>query len=205
MENISERFYEVFKKSIRDYHIRDSVDARMIDHCSENPMDSIFYRKSWIDTVQWHLEDIIRDPDITGEYGLSIKRRIDDLNQRRTDIVELIDDHFQNLYKDVIYEKNARHNTESLGWAFDRLSILSLKEFHLDIELARKDSSMSHSHNALHRKKILDNQKDDLLASINWLNEDIKTGKRIHKTYKQLKMYNDHSFNPVLYRKEKNA
>jgi hypothetical protein len=203
MENISRRFYEVFRKSIEDYHLTDSIDAPFTERCFTDRIDGIFYKKSWIDTVQWHLEDLIRDPDISAPYGLSIKRRIDTLNQQRTDIVEHIDEYFDGLYRDVVPGKNARHNTESLGWAFDRLSILALKEYHLDCELRREDGSMLHLVNVRQRKEILDRQKEDLLRSIDWLNEEIQQGKKINKIYKQLKMYNDHAYNPVLYNKRK--
>jgi hypothetical protein len=203
MENISGRFYEVFRKSIADYHLVDSVDAAISEPCFTEWIDGVFYRKNWIDTVQWHLEDMIRDPDIPAPYGLLIKRRIDSLNQQRTDIVELIDEYFDELYRDVVPEKDARHNTESLGWAFDRLSILCLREYHLDCELRRKDGSEAHLENVRHRKDVLDRQKEDLLRSIDWLNEEIRSGKKIYKVYKQLKMYNDQVYNPVLYNKWK--
>ena len=202
MENISTYCYNIYVRSIGEYHLRDNVNALMNNPYAADSLDGLFYEKSWIDTVQWHLEDIIRDPDIEGGYGLSIKRRIDNLNQKRTEIVEFIDDYFQDMFKDIVPKRNARHNTESLGWAFDRLSILSLKEFHLNGELNRNDASVSHREKCLFRKKTLVAQMDDLLRSINWLVEDIRSGKKINKVYKQLKMYNDSSLNPVLYRKQ---
>lgn len=202
MESLPQHCYHVYIRSINDYHKRDNVDEPLNNPYAENSPDSLFYRKNWIDTVQWHLEDIIRDPDIDSVFGLSIKRRIDDLNQKRTDIVEHIDEYFHNMYKDIVPERNARFNTESLGWAFDRLSILALKEFHLNEELCRKDTSVLHMNNCLSRKKVLAAQKEDLLESIGWLIDDIQSGRKINKTYKQLKMYNDPSFNPVLYKRK---
>ncbi|OQP54224.1 hypothetical protein A4H97_22260 [Niastella yeongjuensis] len=202
MEQISQQVYNVFVTSIKDYHIYDDVNAALHNPYEEESSNALFYIKNWIDTVQWHLEDIIRDPHINSNYALSIKRRIDTLNQKRTDTVEQIDDYFQRVHRDIVPEKDARHSTESLGWAIDRLSILALKEFHWEIELNRKDAPESHIDNCLRRKKVLIGQKEDLMTSINWLIEDIRSGKKINKVYRQLKMYNDPSLNPVLYRKE---
>ena len=199
----SQYFYNIFVRSIADYHIFDDIDQPLNNPYPEEDIDNIAYRKNWIDTVQWHLEDMVRDPDIDCSYALSIKRRIDDLNQKRTDAVELIDDYFQNKYGNIAHERDAKHNTESLGWAIDRLSILSLKEFHLHVELRRSDASLQHINNCLNREKILTSQMNDLLQSINWLIEDIQFGKKENKVYRQLKMYNDQSFNPVLYNKQK--
>jgi len=197
----SEYYYNIFVGSIKDYHDIDSVEAVLNNPFADNSPEYIFYKKNWIDTVQWHLEDLIRDPDIVSDYALTIKRRIDRLNQERTDIVELVDDYFLNLFNNVIVEENARHNTESLGWAFDRLSILALKEYHVEAELKRKDALDYHINRCLSRRAILLDQKNDLLKSINWLIDDIRIGKKINKVYRQLKMYNDISFNPILYNK----
>jgi hypothetical protein len=202
MENISEHCYEVFKESILQYHIFDSVDTPLANPYQEGTPDNMFFKKNWIDTIQWHLEDLIRHPAIECSYALSVKRRIDDLNQRRTDIVELIDDHFQHIYRDTIPREGAMPNTESLGWALDRLSILAIKEFHVDVELYRTDATTEHLKRCSMRRAVLDSQKNDLLLSINWLAEDIRQGRRINKVYKQLKMYNDPSLNPVLYTKK---
>jgi hypothetical protein len=201
MNNIALHVYNVFAHAIHDYHVDDEVDSVMPDRYNERLPESLLYRKNWIDTVQWHLEDLIRDPDIRPESALSVKRRIDILNQQRTDIVELIDDYFYNLYGHVIPENDARHNTESLGWALDRLSILALKEYHLNVEMERADASLQHRDNTIKRKQVLERQKTDLMKAIDWLHEDISLGKKINKVYKQLKMYNDQSFNPVLYKK----
>jgi hypothetical protein len=202
MENVSFHCYTIFVRSINDYHVRDNIDAILQNPYAEGSPDSMFYEKNWIDTIQWHLEDMIRDPDIPSDRGLYIKRRIDRLNQKRTDIVELIDEYFQDTNRNIVPDSNARHNTESVGWAIDRLSILALKEFHVYAELSRKDASIAHVRACRSREAILLNQKEDLLKSINWLIEDIRMGKKINKVYKQLKMYNDDSFNPILYNKQ---
>jgi hypothetical protein len=202
MENISIHYYNVFKRSITDYHVTDNVDRVLQNPYTGDSPDHLLYKKSWVDTVQWHLEDLIRDPDISGDAALLLKRRIDRLNQERTDIVELVDDYFQRLYAHIVPQKDARHNTESLGWALDRLSILSLKEFHVEAELLRSDAPADHIRNCLRRKRVLADQRDDLLQSINWLAEDIRGGKCINKVYRQLKMYNESSFNPILYKKQ---
>ena len=197
--------YAVFCSVVRDYHLFDDVDHDPVNPYLHGTIENLFYTKAWIDSIQWHLEDIIRDPVIDPSKALSIKRRIDRLNQQRTDMVECIDDYFVNKYSHVLSDDVQRHNTESLGWALDRLSILTLKEYHLDVELERPDSSFSHHQNCEKRKMILDNQKKDLLQSINWLMADLEQGRLAIKTYKQLKMYNDADFNPVLYKKINNA
>ncbi|MBO9201558.1 MULTISPECIES: DUF4254 domain-containing protein [Niastella] len=201
MKNIPAHFYKVYKQAISDYHVFDDVDHALDNAFGPGTIEHIAYEKSWIDTVQWHLEDLIRDPAIESLAALRIKKRIDQLNQKRTDIVELIDDYFQRKYKGVPCQMNARHNTESLGWALDRLSILALKEYHIDIELGRQNATEAHLAKCMNRKNILLSQKDDLLQSINWLIEDIEQGRKINKVYRQLKMYNDVEFNPVLYKK----
>lgn len=202
MINISQHCYSVFMRSITDYHIHDDVEATLNNPYDETTLDALLYKKNWIDTVQWHLEDIVRDPDISGDAALAIKRRIDRLNQIRTDTVEQLDDYFQTVYGEVEPLENARHNTESIGWAIDRLSILALKEFHWNMELNRADATLAHLEACQRRKRILSAQKEDLLSSINWLIDDIRSGKKINKVYRQLKMYNDPSFNPVLYKKQ---
>ncbi len=194
-------YYDIFTRSVSDYHLFDHVDAVAPSRYDPQTMEGLLYRKSWIDTVQWHLEDLIRDPAIRPEDALLIKRRIDSYNQLRTDIVESIDDYFQGLYCDVAPADDARHNTESLGWAVDRLSILCLKEYHVEAELNREDASEPHRRNCSVRKEVIGRQKEDLFASINWLMDDIRTGRKINKVYRQLKMYNDPSFNPVLYKR----
>jgi hypothetical protein len=201
MKNISEHFYEVYRQSIADYHLFDDVNRSVDNPFATGTIEHIAYAKNWIDTVQWHLEDLIRDPEIDSANALGIKKRIDLLNQQRTDTVEQIDDYFYNLYSRVVCVENARHNTESLGWALDRLSILALKEYHTNEELSRTDATLHHRSKCMHRQTILTAQRHDLLQSINWLIEDIQTGKKINKVYRQLKMYNDPAFNPVLYNK----
>ena len=154
---------------------------------------------NWIDTVQWHLEDIIRDPHIDPEIALKIKRRIDRSNQERTDMVEYIDSYFLDLYKDVPVAENATVNTESPAWAIDRLSILALKIYHMAQEVARKDVSLQHVEECGRKLAVLRQQQDDLSAAIDQLLEDIAAGRKYMKVYKQMKMYNDPELNPVLY------
>ncbi len=202
MRSLSEYFYDVYSNAICDYHVYDGVDRELANPYATGSIGHMGYAKNWIDTVQWHLEDLIRYPQIEPRKALQIKKRIDQLNQKRTDTVELIDDYFHQQYSAVPCEPNARHNTQSLGWALDRLSILALKEYHIDVELARQDATAAHIANCTNRKNILLAQKNDLLQSINWLAEDLAQGKKVVKVYRQLKMYNDVSFNPVLYGKQ---
>ncbi len=157
--------------------------------------------KNWIDTVQWHYEDIIRDPNINPEDALLLKRKIDKSNQDRTDLVELIDSYFLDKYKDVAVAADATINTESPAWAVDRLSILALKIYHMEQEAKRTDTTEEHRLQCQRKLDILLEQKQDLSAAIDQLLSDISHGKKYMKVYKQMKMYNDPALNPVLYGK----
>jgi hypothetical protein len=205
MNITAEHCYTVYCSTIHDYHIEDKVDQVMHNPYPLTVIEHHLYRKNWIDTVQWHLEDLIRDPDIEPVNALKIKRRIDAYNQKRTDMVEEIDEYFEKQLMQIKPAAQVRHNSETPGWALDRLSILSLKEYHLEAELLRESITGQHRAKCLVRKKILMEQKTDLLQSINWLIEDLESGKIRMKSYKQLKMYNDPAFNPVLYQKEKQS
>ena len=193
-----ESIYQIFNQAISDYHIKDDVDAVMPIVYKEE-LEGQLYKKAWIDTVQWHLEDIIRDPEIVPSKALEIKRRIDSSNQKRTDLVELIDAHFVQENLAVEKKPDARLNTESLGWAIDRFSILCLKIYHMQIEADRTDASEEHMIKCRAKLNVLIHQMDDLTLSIKQLMEDIKAGIRYTKTYQQMKMYNDPSLNPILY------
>lgn len=191
----------IFEKSISDYHLSDNVDNPINNPYTEKSIEYYLYLKNWIDTVQWHLEDIIRDPEISPEVALQIKRRIDKSNQDRTDLVELIDSYFLDKYKDVIAQPLARINTESPAWAIDRLSILALKIYHMREEVKRKDVTSGHHEQVSKKLDILLSQREDLSTAIEELLEDIESGRKYMKVYKQMKMYNDPSLNPVLYGK----
>lgn len=189
----------LFQLAIEDYHIKDHVDQ---EFKNPFPMDSIqemLYHKNWIDTVQWHLEDIIRDPNIKPDDALTIKRRIDASNQDRTDMVEQVDDAILALYKDVKPQSFARLNTESPGWAIDRLSILALKLYHMGIEAGRDDIAEELQKKNQYKFSVLKIQEEDLCLAIDQLLDDLATGKRTAKVYRQMKMYNDPELNPVLY------
>lgn len=180
----------------------DDVDAK-----PENPFESglIEYRlfqKNWIDAVQWHLEDIIRDPNIDPHKALEIKRRIDKSNQNRTDLVEMIDSYFLDKYKNVTPKPTAIINTESPAWAIDRLSILALKIYHMEQEVNRTDVDEEHRKNCQQKLDVLLEQRKDLSSAIDQLIVDIEEGRVYMKVYKQMKMYNDPSLNPILYAKK---
>lgn len=160
------------------------------------------YLKNWIDAVQWHFEDIIRDPQIDPVEALKLKRRIDKSNQDRTDLVELIDSYFFDKYKDVVSLPNATINTESPAWAVDRLSILALKIYHMQQEVDRTDTTKEHHDQCLAKLSILLEQQKDLSTAIDQLLTDIEAGRKYMKVYKQMKMYNDPALNPVLYAKK---
>ena len=196
---ISNECILIFKKAIDDYHIYDSVDRELKNPFSDNEVfKKNIYKKSWIDTVQWAYEDIIRDPNIDPKEALKLKRMIDASNQDRTDTVEFIDTYFLNLYKEVETKKEAKINSESPAWAIDRLSILALKIYHMEHETLREDASQSHKEKCLVKLNILLEQRKDLSVAIDDLLDDISKGNKFMKVYKQMKMYNDEELNPVL-------
>lgn len=199
--SFSQKFNEIFDKSVKDYHKLDNVDARMVNPYKERSLEHFLYLKNWIDAVQWHLEDIIRNPNIEPAEALEIKHRIDRSNQERTDLVELIDSYFMDLYSKVTVNEKATINTETPAGAIDRLSILALKIYHMRSEAVRVDASQEHKASCQNKLETLLNQRADLSAAIDQLLSDIESGKKHMKFYKQMKMYNDPSLNPVLYRR----
>lgn len=192
----------IFEAAINDYHVADNVDTPINNPYQKGTIEHDLYLKCWIDTVQWHFEDIIRDPAIEPSAALVLKRRIDKSNQDRTDLVERIDSYFLTLYKDVTPLPDATINTESPAWAIDRLSILALKIYHMRLEAERKDATADHRQKCAAKLKVLLEQQKDLSSAINTLIEDIANGKKYMKVYKQMKMYNDTETNPVLYAKK---
>ena len=199
----TENANRIFNRSIEEYHRWDDVDHPIDNPYTPGTIDHLLYRKNWIDTVQWHLEDIIRDPAIDPAEALCIKRRIDKSNQDRTDMVEYVDSYLLDKYKEIVPAPDTRLNTETPAWAIDRLSILALKIYHMAREAERTD--VDDEHRAACRKKldVLLSQQVDLSRAIEELIEDIEAGRKYMKTYKQMKMYNDPALNPVLYGQKK--
>lgn len=197
----TENSIAIFNKSIADYHVKNSVDTPIQNPYPEGTIENRLYLKNWIDTVQWHYEDIIRDPNIDPAEALVLKRKIDKSNQDRTDLVEQIDDWFLAKYKDVKVEENATINTETPAWAIDRLSILQLKIYHMKEEATREDATSEHREKCRQKLNVLLVQNEDLSQAIEALIQDIALGRKYMKVYKQMKMYNDPSTNPVLYKK----
>jgi hypothetical protein len=195
----TESSWKIFEQSIADYHKHDDVDTPIANPFEIKTIEYYLYLKNWIDTVQWHLEDIIRNPEIDPVEALKIKRRIDKSNQDRTDLVELIDSYFLDKYKDVKVAGNAVINTESPAWAVDRFSILALKIYHMQEQVMRTDVSTEHKAQCQNKLNVLLEQKKDLGTAIDQLLDDIASGKKYMKVYKQMKMYNDPNLNPVLY------
>lgn len=189
----------LFNLAIEDYHEIDDVDQSLKNPFPLDSIQEMLYHKNWIDTVQWHLEDIIRDPNIKPEAALAIKRRIDASNQDRTDKVEQIDEAILALYSEVKPQSFARLNTESPGWAIDRLSILALKIYHMNIEAQREDIDEELLKKNQYKLSVLKIQEEDLCLAIDQLLDDLASGKRTAKVYRQMKMYNDPELNPVLY------
>jgi Protein of unknown function (DUF4254) len=194
--------YSIFSKSIDDYHRKDSVDAPIENPYPAASFEALLYHKNWIDTVQWHLEDIIRLPEINPTEALAIKRRIDKSNQDRTDRVEQIDDYFLEQFKKVEPKANTRINSETPAWLLDRMSILMLKIFHMKEQTERTDASTEHIAKCQVKLAVLMEQKIDMQLAFDELMEDVGNGKRRFKVYRQMKMYNDASLNPMLYQKK---
>ena len=193
---------EIFDRSVADYHKYDNVESPCVNPYEEGSFEAILYAKNWVDAVQWHLEDIIRDPQIDPAEALELKRRIDRSNQVRTDMVEDIDTWFRNKYKDVEVSEGATINTESPAWALDRLSILALKIWHMREQAERTDADAEHIAKCRGKLDVLLEQRKDLSEAIDTLIDDIAGGRKYMKVYRQMKMYNDPSTNPVLYAKK---
>ena len=191
----------IFIRAIDDYHLTDNVDTPLKNPYPEGTIEADLYRKCWIDTVQWHFEDIIRDPQIDPVEALVLKRRIDRSNQDRTDLVETIDSYFYTKYSRIQPLPDATINTESPAWAVDRLSILALKIYHMREQAERPDASPEHREKCQQKLNVLLEQQVDLSTAIDQLLEDIEAGRKYMKVYRQMKMYNDPATNPVLYKK----
>ncbi|MCB4234328.1 DUF4254 domain-containing protein [Kaistella haifensis] len=203
--SFSNSAWEIFNQSINDYHQKDQVDTPINNPFQNDSLERLLYAKNWIDTVQWHLEDIIRDENIDPTEALKLKRRIDASNQQRTDLVEFIDTWLLEKYSNVTPNPGARINSETPAWAVDRLSILALKVYHMSLEANRESASEEHRNNCTAKLNVLLEQKKDLFEAIDQLLLDIENGKIKMKVYRQMKMYNDENLNPVLYQNVKNG
>ena len=199
--SFSEQCNKIFQRAIDDYHVHDDIDTPINNPYDDGTIENRLYLKCWIDTVQWHFEDIIRDPNIDPIEALTLKRRIDRSNQDRTDLVEQIDSYFRQKYSEVKVLPDARINTESPAWAIDRLSILALKIYHMREQVEREDASKEHKDTCMAKLNVLLEQQKDLGTAIDQLLDDIQAGRKYMKVYRQMKMYNDPSTNPVLYKK----
>lgn len=200
--NISEIF-NLFERQIAEYHKIDSVDEPSHNPFSVGTFEHLLWEKSHIDTVQWHLEDLIRPDDVDPVEALRLKRWIDRSNQNRTDMVERIDDYYMAQFQAVPHRPDATINTETPAWAIDRLSILALKLYHFGIEVARTDVGPEHHQKCLAKYNTLLQQKSDLIQAIDTLLSELSEGRKVMKLYRQMKMYNDPALNPMLYNKSK--
>ena len=198
---MTELCWKIFNEAIVDYHKYDNIDQPIQNPYPQEQFEHLLYHKNWVDAVQWHFEDVVRDPNIDPAEALVLKRRIDASNQVRTDLVEFIDSYFLDKYKDVKVREGARINTESPAWAIDRFSILALKVYHMKQETVRTDVSDEHIAACTKKLNVLLEQHRDLSTAIEELLEDIASGQKYMKVYKQMKMYNDPNLNPVLYKK----
>lgn len=199
--SFTEQANPIFNRAIADYHLTDNVYTPIRNPYQKDTIEHSLYLKCWIDTVQWHYEDIIRDPHIDPIEALALKRRIDRSNQDRTDLVEEIDSYFRQLYSNVNPGPGARLNTESPAWAIDRLSILALKIYHMQEQVDRQDAEPEHIARCKAKLAVLEEQQKDLSLAIDQLLEDISAGRKYMKVYRQMKMYNDPTTNPILYKK----
>ena len=194
---------KIFISVIGQYHINNDVDSSYVNPYNLDTLEYLLFEKCWIDTVQWHLEDLIRNPNIDSNKGLELKHRIDKSNQNRTDIVEKVDDYYFSIFKNTS-EKDSKINTESPGWVVDRLSILNLKIYHMNEQVERKNVTAEHILNCEKKMVVLQNQRIDLSNSFDELLEEYKEGIKKMKVYRQMKMYNDSNLNPELYQKNNN-
>jgi len=197
----TEQANRIFNQVINDYHLTDNVDTPIHNPYERSTIEYSLYLKCWIDTVQWHFEDLIRDPQINPLDALQLKRRIDKSNQDRTDLVEEIDSYFRTYFSEVKPKADARLNTESPAWAVDRLSILALKIYHMQEQVDRDDASADHKQRCQMKLNVLLEQQKDLSLAIDQLLDDYQEGRKVMKVYRQMKMYNDPATNPVLYKK----
>lgn len=192
--------YQVFQRSVEDYHQFDDINRIAISPYPAGSFESLLYVKNWVDTVQWHFEDIIRLPDIDPAEGIKLKRRIDKSNQDRTDMVERIDDYFLEYFKSKPSKPGARINSETPAWLLDRMSILMLKIYHMDEQVRRTDATPDHISKCKSKLEVLTEQKADMQLAFDEMMEDISNGTRRFKVYRQMKMYNDPALNPMLYK-----
>ena len=195
--------YSIFEQSIQDYHVHDNVNQPINNPYPSDKIEHLLYFKNWVDTVQWHYEDIIRDPNIDPVAALTLKRKIDASNQERTDMVEYIDSYFLQKYAHVAVKASAKINSESPAWTLDRLSILALKIYHMNEEATRAEASQEHRDKCQEKLNVLLEQRSDLSTAIDDLLTDIENGDKFMKVYKQMKMYNDDDLNPILYQNKK--
>jgi hypothetical protein len=193
----------IFQRAIADYHVENEIDQIIQNPFESSSLEHLLFMKCWIDTVQWHMEDVVRNPEIDPKEGLYWKRRIDESNQHRTDTVEYIDSYYLLKFQHITPKEDAKINTESPAWAIDRLSILALKIYHMEQETLRQDVEQSHIDACQIKLNVLLEQRIDLSQSIDELLSDIQAGKKYMKVYKQMKMYNDPSLNPILYQAAK--
>jgi len=200
---ISDRCNQVFEQVVKDYHQYNDINKTCENPYQEGSVDNLLYAKCWIDTAQWHMEDEVRDPDIAPVEALKWKRRIDSSNQERTDLVEDIDTYFLEKFKNIQPSQSAKINTESPAWAIDRLSILALKIYHMHEETTRANVDESQLKQRRQKLAILLQQREDLSLAIDELLQDIESGNKYMKVYRQMKMYNDPELNPVLYNSKK--
>ena len=195
--------FPIFEQAIKVYHVIDDVYQPLVNPYEKGSVEHLLFAKNWVDTVQWHYEDIVRDPNIDPVAALDLKRKIDASNQVRTDMVEYIDGYFLQKYANVQVKPNARINTESPAWAIDRLSILALKIYHMNEEATREEATAEHRAKCQEKLNVLLDQKSDMFISINDLLTDIENGDKFMKVYKQMKIYKDADLNPVLYQNKK--
>jgi hypothetical protein len=183
---------------------REPVDNPYAQGDSVESLLGIVCQQHQFNYLLWHEEDIARSREVTDAQIANVKRNIDRYNQSRNDWIERIDDWITaDLARHtIVCPSDARLNTETPGSAMDRLSIMSLRIYHLDEQLTREDIDDAHREKVNMRLGICRLQHHDLANSLHELLEDIYAGNKRHRTYRQMKMYNDPTLNPYLYSKK---
>ena len=175
--------------------------------CLPENSDSFYqliYEQHLTNFKLWHEEDKARDPDASDNLIATVKRSIDRLNQKRNDEIEKIDEGLLKKLEQgsVKILEDATLNSETPGSMIDRLSINALKIYHMDEETRREEALKEHRVNCNKKLMILREQRLDLGRCLLEFLEDLISGRKTLKVYRQMKMYNDSSLNPVLYQKQ---
>jgi hypothetical protein len=182
--------------------------VRWHDRDVDNPCDGllgIVCRQMSYNFLLWHEEDVARSRDVSDARIAQVKRAIDGYNQQRNDWIEKLDDWITErlVSLNITTAAGAPQNTETLGSTIDRLSILALRIYHLEEQRDRADATAEHRESVSRKLAVAFLQLEDLSRAAQQLADDLFAGRKRHKTYRALKMYNDPTLNPYLYQARK--